>query len=118
MNCNDKINLTCPPDSPYANCVRTEVIIPEFSPLLQNGCYSVQEIEQDLYTLIGDIKDELNVTSITSECQTLPTIKTVSTLIDFLLEGYCTQKAQIDALIAENATQAAEILALQSSICP
>ena len=66
MNRNDKITLTCPPNSPYANCVRTEVIIPEFSPLLQNGCYNVQEIEQDLYTLIGDIKDELDLTTLSS----------------------------------------------------
>ena len=118
MNRNDKITLTCPPNSPYANCVRTEVIIPEFSPLLQNGCYNVQEIEQDLYTLIGDIKDELDLTTLTSECQTLPTVKTVITLIQFLLDDRCILKTQIDDLIAQNVTQDAEILALQSSICP
>ena len=117
MNCNDKIKYTCPPNSPYANCVRTEVSIPEFSILTNSGCYSVQEIEQDLYTLIGGIKDELNLTTIASECQTLPTTKTVVTLIDFLLEGYCTQKTQIEALITQNATQAAEILALQQNLC-
>lgn len=117
MNCNDKIRHTCPPSSPYASCVKTEVVIPEFS-TLGEGCFSVQDVELDLYTLIGNIKSELNLTALTSECQTLPTTKTVSTLIDFLLEGYCTQKAQIDALIAQNSTQAEQILALQSSVCP
>lgn len=104
MNCNDKIRHTCPPSSPYAACVKTEVVRPSFS-TLSSSCNSVQDVELDLYTLIGNIKSELNLTAITSECQTLPTTKTVFTLIDFLLEGYCTQKAQIDALIAQNTLQ-------------
>lgn len=117
MNCNDKIRHTCPPSSPYAACVKTEVVIPEFS-TLTTDCNSVQDVELDLYTLIGNIKSELNLTALTSECQTLPTTKTVATLIDFLLEGHCTQKTQIDALIVQNSTQAEQILALQSSVCP
>lgn len=116
-NCEDKIKASCPPSSPYANCVRTEVEIPEFS-TLGVGCFSIQEVESDMYTLIGNIKNEINLASLTSDCQTLPTTKTVVTLIDFLLEGYCTQKTQIDALIAQNSAQALAITALQESNCP
>lgn len=115
-NCEDKIKLSCPPNSPYANCVRSEATIPEFS-TLGDGCFSVQEIENDVYTLLGDIKNEINLSSLTSDCQTLPTTKTVVNLIQFLLDGYCTQKTQIEALVTQNTSQAAEILALQSNIC-
>jgi len=115
-NCEDKIKLSCPPNL-YANCVRSEVEIPEFSTLI-NGCYSVQEVENDLYTLIGNIKEEINLTSITSDCDTLPTTKTVFTLIEYLVNSVCTQKIQIDALIAQNSAQALAITALQESNCP
>jgi hypothetical protein len=116
-NCNIPIKMTCPPNSPYASCVRSEVDIPEFS-VITSQCNSVDEVLEDVYTLIGSIKSELNLTSLASDCQTLPTVKTVATLIDFLLDGYCAQKTQIDALIAQNITQASQILALQSSVCP
>lgn len=117
MNCNDKIKMSCPPNAPYANCVKTEVEIPEFS-TLGSGCFSVQEVETDMYTLIGNIKNEINLAALTSECQTLPTTKTVANLINFLLEGYCTQKTQIDALLVQNDAQALEIAQLQSQVCP
>jgi len=115
--CEDKIRLSCPPNSPFANCVRTEVEIPEFS-TLSSQCNSVQEVENDMYTLIGEIKEEIDLTSITSECGTLPTTKTVLTLIEYLINRDCVQQTQIDALIAQNITQATEILALQNETCP
>ena len=116
-NCEDKLKLSCPANSPYANCVRSEVTPPEFS-TLTNSCNSVDEVLTDTYSIVEDIKTELNLSTITSDCQTLPLTKTVYTLIDFLLDGYCTQKTQIEALIAENLVQAAQILNLQNSVCP
>lgn len=116
-NCEDKIKASCPPNSPYAACVRTEVTIPEFS-TLTSTCNSIQEVEGDMYTLIGNIKEEINLTSITSDCETLPISKTVLTLIQYLIDNVCTQKTQIEALITQNAAQALEITQLQSQVCP
>lgn len=117
MNCNDKIKHTCGTKN-FATCIEYQGDVSENTTLSQVSCLDVQDVVEDLYAITDIIKDELNLTALTSECQTLPTVKTVSTLIDFLLEGYCTQKTQIDALIIENATQALAITALQESNCP
>ena len=115
-NCEDKIKASCPPNSPFANCVKSEITPPEFSGLT-NSCNSVDDVLGDLYEVAESIKEEIDLTTVTSECDTLPTVKTVITVIQYLVDNICTQKTQIDALIAQNATQAAEILALQSNIC-
>lgn len=117
MNCNDKIRHTCPPNSPYASCIRSEVEIPEFS-TITSQCRSVDEVLGDVYTLIGNIKEEINLSSIASDCETLPTTKTVVTLIEYLINSVCTQKTQIDALIDQNDEQAELIENLRLRICP
>ena len=104
MNCNDKIKHTCGTKN-YATCIEYQGTVSDNTTLTQTSCLDVEDVAEDLYAMIDIIKSELNLTSLTSECQTLPTIKTVFTLIDFLLEGYCTQKTQIDALIAQNTLQ-------------
>lgn len=115
--CENKLKLSCPPDSPFANCVRTEVVIPEFS-TLQNSCNSVQEVEEDMYTLIGEIKEEIDMSEVTSTCYTLPIEKTVKSLIEAILARLCAQQQEIEDLTTQVATQAEEILALQENNCP
>lgn len=116
-NCEDKIRLSCPPNSPFANCVKTEVTPPTFS-TLTTTCNSVQEIEVDMYALIGGIKLEIDLSAITTTCGTLPVLKNVKTLIQYLVSRDCAQQVQIDALIAQNATQASQIANLQPNVCP
>ena len=116
-NCEDKILYSCPPSSPFAKCVKTELTPPSFSGLTGN-CHDVQEIEENLYTLIGGIKTEIDLTTLTTTCLTLPTVKNVKTLMQYLINRDCAQQVQIDALIAQNAIQALQITALQLNNCP
>ena len=115
-NCEDKTTLSCPPNSPFASCIKTEVVPPVFSSLT-NTCNTVQQVETDIYLILTSIKTELDLSTATSSCQTLPTIKNVKTLIQFLLNRDCAQQTQIDTLIAQNTTQANQITALQSNLC-
>ena len=107
-NCEDKIKLSCPPSSPLANCVKTEVIPPTFSSLI-NNCNSVQEVEVDMYAILAAIKLEIDLTAITSTCTTFPTPKNVKTLIQQLYNEIC-------AIKAINTTQASQILTLQTQV--
>jgi hypothetical protein len=114
-NCENKIKLSCPPNL-EANCVKTDVVVPAFS-TLTTDCNSVKEVETDMYTLIGNIKEEIDVTGVTSECETLPVEKTVKTLIEFLIQRDCEQQAEIASMQTQIATMQAQILALQENQC-
>jgi hypothetical protein len=115
-NCEDKIKYSCS-SIVFANCVKTEVEPPVFSSLT-NNCNTVQEVEEDVYNLIDEIKQELNLTSIVTTCGTLPTIKNIKTLIEYLIIKNCEQQIQIDNLITQNTTQATQIAVLQATPCP
>ena len=116
-NCEDKILYSCPPSSPFAKCVKTELTPPSFSGLTGN-CHDVQQIEENLYTLIGGIKTEIDLTGITSTCGTLPVIKDVKTLIQYLVNRDCTQQLQINDLIARVILLEGKVTVLQATPCP
>ena len=116
-NCEDKIRYSCPPNSTFAKCVKTELTPPSFSGLTGN-CHDVQEIEENLYTLIGGIKIEIDLTAITTTCLTLPTVKNVKTLIQYLVNRDCAQQLQINDLIARVLILEGKVTVLQANTCP
>ena len=116
-NCEDKILYSCPPNSPLAKCLKTEVTPPSFSGLIGN-CHNVQQIEENLYTLIGGIKTEIDLTGVTSTCGTLPIIKNIKTLAQYWENRDCAQQLQINDLIARVVILEAKVLVLQSTPCP
>lgn len=116
-NCEDKITLACPPNAPFANCVKTEVVPPIFSSL-NSTCNSVQDVEKDMYAILSAIKLEIDLAATTSTCTTFPALKNVKTLIQQLYDEIC-------AIKAINTTQASQILTLQTqfaqiqaNLCP
>jgi len=115
-DCNNKIKHTCGTKN-FATCIEYQGIVSDNTTLIQTSCLDAEDVIEDLYAIVDIVKEEINLSSITSDCDTLPTTKTVLTLIGYLVNNVCIQKAQIDALITQNATQAAEILALQENIC-
>lgn len=116
-NCENKINLSCPPNSPYANCVRSEVIPPEFSNLTSE-CNSVDEHIEEFYTLIGDIKEEIDLSSLENDCITFTTPKTPLSIITQMYNKIC----ELEALVIEQgellATHTSQIESLQENVCP
>ena len=100
----------------YDTCIKVEATLPEFS--LLEDCISLDEVIEEVYAFIGEIKEEIDVTGVTSSCETLPTEKTVKTLIQFLLDRDCAQQELIETMQATIVSMQSAITALQANICP
>ena len=98
----------------YDTCIKVEATLPEFS--LLEDCISLDEVIEEVYTFIGEIKEEIDVTGVTS-CETLPVEKTVKTLIQFLLDRDCAQQELIEEMQATIVTMQSQITDLQGNIC-
>ena len=114
MTCYKKNKHACGTKN-YATCIEYQGNLPEFS--LLEDCVDLEETTEELYTLIGDIKEEIDVTGVTS-CEVLPTEKTVKTLIQFLLDRDCAQQELIEEMQATIVSMQLAITALEANICP
>ncbi len=65
-SCNSKIKHTCTGNLQYATCVQYELELPEFSEL--GECVSIEETTEELYTLVGGIKDEIDLSDLGEQC--------------------------------------------------
>lgn len=99
----------------YDTCIKIEATLPDFS--LLEDCISLDEVIEEVYTFIGEIKEEIDVTEVTS-CETLPTVKTVKTLIQFLLDRDCAQQEQINTMQSTIGSMQLAITELQNNQCP
>ena len=99
----------------YDTCIKVEATLPEFS--LLEDCISLDEVIEEVYTFIGEIREEIDVTAVTS-CETLPVEKTVKTLIQFLLDRDCAQQELIEEMQATIVSMQLAITALEANICP
>mgnify|MGYP003452283363 FL=1 len=114
MGCNDKIKQHC--TKVEADCVKYNRELPSFSELMD--CISIAETTEEQYNLIGEIKDEIDLTTLDYDCGALPTDKSVKSLIQFLLDKDCAQQELIEELQAINVTMQQQIEDLQNSNCP
>lgn len=62
-NCGNKIKNTCG-EKTYATCTYYETLVPEFSSLTGQDCNTIEETTEDTYTLIGEIKDEIDLSGL------------------------------------------------------
>ena len=99
----------------YDTCIKVEATLPEFS--LLEDCISLDEVIEEVYTFIGEIREEIDVTTVTS-CETLPVEKTVKTLMQFLLDRDCAQQELIEEMQATIVSMQSAIALLQANICP
>jgi hypothetical protein len=114
----DKTKMNCVGAKQFATCVRTEVEPPAFSNLGEENCLSVEEVLEDLYQISGDIKTEIDLSTITSTCLSLPINKTIKNLIQQLYTEICALKTITTNQTTLIATQQLEIIALQNNTCP
>ncbi len=115
MSCQDKIKNRC--KKVYAKCVAYESTVPEWSGLVDEECLDIEQVVDDLYEIVGEIKEEIDVSEVTSECQTVPTTKTVKAFIQFLLDRDCAQQELIDTMQETITQMQADISDLQENIC-
>lgn len=108
MSCKDKIKYTCGGDKVYAVCTEYQGTIPAFS-YLTVGCLDVEEVLEDTYHILSDIKSSIDVTSITNDCITFTTPKTVKSVVEQMYDKIC-------ELVTANANQAILISALTTRV--
>jgi hypothetical protein len=65
-SCGSSIKHTCSGNLQYATCVQYELPLPEFSEL--GDCVSIEETTEELYNLIGEIKEETDLSELANEC--------------------------------------------------
>lgn len=64
-DCRNKISNTCISKT-YATCVEIETELPEFSEI--TGCPDVEQTTSELYELVGEIKNETDLTALGNLC--------------------------------------------------
>jgi hypothetical protein len=113
-NCNDKIKQRC--TKVEAECVRYNRELPSFSEL--TDCISIAETTEEQYVLIGEIKEEIDLTTLDYDCGTLPTDKNVKSLIQFLLDRDCAREELIETIQGHIETLQSQVDSLQENNCP
>lgn len=66
-NCGNKVKNTCG-EKVYATCVYYEEVVPAFSSLAEEDCITLEQTTDDTYTLIGEIKDEIDLSALGEDC--------------------------------------------------
>ena len=61
QSCQSKVKHTCTGSIQYALCTSYETELPEFSEL---ECPSIEETTEELYNLVGEIKEETDFTNL------------------------------------------------------
>jgi hypothetical protein len=64
-NCNNRVKQTCGSIN-YATCISYETELPTFSEL--GGCVSIEETTEELYNLVGEIKEEIDLSELGEKC--------------------------------------------------
>ncbi len=97
MSCNDKIKQRCGVRV-YAPCVDYEKEIPGWSDLSGETCVTVEDTIEDLYTNVGGIKDEIDLSALGQLCLTyVPVGQTakVKNILEKYEEEICLLKEQV-----------------------
>lgn len=119
MSCTGaKISNTCGSKS-YSVCVYYEGSIPSFSSLTEEECINMQEVAEDLYEIIGTIKEESNLESLRDGCITYPA-GTISIVEAFEAQQnkICSLETLIQTMQSTIATMQQQIQDLQENQCP
>ena len=67
MNCHNKIKHTCSSTN-YATCISYETELPPFSEL--EDCVDLDQTTTELYSLVGEIKEETDLSELGNKCLT------------------------------------------------
>ncbi len=115
MSC-DKIKHKCGKEV-FAVCTKYQGDISENSELFEEECLDVQQVIEDLYTMIDDIKEEIDLTDLDNECLTLPSTPTTKNVIQLLITTICQQQEQIQSQQELIETIQGQITDLQENNC-
>lgn len=103
----------------YATCVEYQGTIPEISSLSEEDCLDMEQITEDIYSLIEEIKEDSDLENLRDGCITYPSgeIK-VNTALENIQTFICTQQTSIEALTERVSTLELQVQQLQENQCP
>lgn len=103
----------------FAVCVQYEGTLSEYTSLEENACYDVEEVIEDITTIVDSIKKELDLESLRGDCieYTTGKIEIIEVLSKFQ-ELICNQAETIATMQSDIATLKLQVQELQSNICP
>ena len=113
--CTGKIKGNC--KKVLANCTSFEGKVPEFSRLTEEGCLSIEETTSDIYSIITDIKEDLNLEGLRGTCVTYPTEIKILDAFAALQTLACQQQTTITTLQTAITSLQTQVTALQNNPC-
>jgi len=116
MSCS-KIKHNCGKKN-YAKCINYEGEVPEFTNLEDTDCLDIEEVIEDAYSLIEDIKEEIDLSDLDNECFTIPQNTKTKELFQLLINKICEQESTISELQETITTIQGQITDLQENNCP
>lgn len=100
MSCNKKISNTCGSKN-YAPCVYYELDLPNFSSI-EDECVTIEDTTSDIYDLIKDIREQLDLSSLGDDCLTYTLDSQDRVVVKNALlkieEKYCELETKVTAL--------------------
>lgn len=97
-NCGNKIKHTCA-EKNYATCVYYELDVPNFSSLVDEDCKTLEETTEDQYTILEDIKSEIDLSDLGENCLIYEvTPKTVKSVLLQYEQKICDLEAEVEIL--------------------
>lgn len=115
MACGDKVNLRCGAIQ-YSVCIKYEGELPEYSEL--DECANLEQTTEELYSLITEIREDSDLSELEAECLTLPTDRTVKSVMQVILDKICAMQDIIDSQQEQLDIQEQQIIDLQENNCP
>jgi hypothetical protein len=112
-NCRETIKNTCGVKT-YAECAEYQTPPPTFSGLYESSCVSVEEAITDTYSILGGIKEELDLSGIAEDCIILPEPLTAASLLAVAYTKLCVLETKVAEQLATIETMQAQIAALQN----
>src|SRR5690349_8255800 len=101
----------------YATCTKYEGTLSEHSSL-EEGCLDIEQVAEDIYSLIDTIKEDTDVSTLENTCISFTEPKTPSSVISQMCEEMCLMKTLIESqtTLIEDLTE--RVTNLEANVCP
>lgn len=114
----NKIKQTCSGSKVFAACTEFQGVVSSNTNLTQTECLDVQEVIEDLYSLVDTIKEEIDVTTLENTCITFTEPKTPSSVIEQMYNKICELQSTLEEKATLITTIQEQIALLQNQTCP
>jgi len=112
-----KIKQTCGSIT-FSKCTKYEGTLSEHSSLSEDDCLDVEEVIEDLYSIIDGIKEEINLENLENTCITFTEPKTVSSVIEQMYNKICEMQNTLSEQADLIETLQEQVENLQEQNCP